>query len=439
MLAGLGSKKRHHTNKVRIPRLAIVIVGLFAIQLVLGTIVIYRASLGHVESSLREMTKRVQADIQLENGTWNITKYNADSEIPGANRLYVFANDGFVIDRWRPINGYMNVSDTRQLLAYQTPQTLHTITNQTWRMYSLPVMDGSATIGVVTVSYFNPNEAELYELDQTLHEAAIAIRSQLDIRQGEIDANNVDSRFAPFDISFQVVNQYNRIVGKSGNANSMGGAPDFIDATYVQRALARASEARRVTDSQGSETFLALSEPLTDAQGNTRGVVIAARSIDSVFSVQRAYIIASLGLGAAVLLAWLASIAILHKRAIKYPPAQAQLQQFDSTDLQTICFLKKDCTIVIGDHRIRFAYASNQYYLCQALFSAPRKKWETDELIEKFGEHHDAASWRKVYDAAAAVNKKVGSVMNDKLIVTNNKTYQINPTLSNKIQLDKQA
>lgn len=439
MPANLVKRIYGYTKKMPIPKLALLVAALFIVQVVVGSVVIHRAALGYVESSLRDLTQRVQADVQFENGSWDITKYNADPEIPGANRLYVFANDGFVIDRWRPINDYMNVSDSRQLLAYKTPQTLRTITNQTWRMYSLPVVDGEVTLGVITVSYFNPNEAELDELDQKLRDAALGIRNQLEIRGSEIDASNLDSRHAPFDISFQVVNHYNRIVDKSGNANSMGGAPDFIDATYVQRALSRASEARKVTDSQGGQTFLALSEPLRDAQGNTRGVVIAARSIDGAFHVRKAYILASIVLGVATLLVWSVLRAIRRNKKPKNPAMPTRSPQPDTTQLKTIRFLKKDCTVILGGQKVSFTYASNQYYMCQALFSAPKKKWETDELIEKFGENHDSSSWRKVYDAAAAINKKTAPALGPKLIVTSNKTYQINPTLSNKIQVDKQS
>lgn len=97
------------------------VVALFIVQAAVGYFVIHSVMFGSVESSIREVNQRVRSSIEFHNGTWDISRYNADPEIPGPTRLYIFANDGFVIDRWRPIPGYMNISDARHLLSYQKP------------------------------------------------------------------------------------------------------------------------------------------------------------------------------------------------------------------------------------------------------------------------------------------------------------------------------
>jgi len=87
----------------------------------------------------------------------------------------------------------------------------------------------------------------------------------------------------------------------------------------------------------------------------------------------------------------------------------------------------------INDQQVQLTYATNQYYFCQALFASLKKKWENDELLEKFGEDFDKDGWRKVYDAMAEINRKTAPFLTEKLVVIDNKTYRINPHLAAKI------
>lgn len=407
----------------------------FIVQTTVGGVVIYYISTAQVKASLNGITERVQAGIEFENGTWNISKYNADSEIPGSHRLYVFSSDGFVIDRWRPIAGYLNVSNFRLLLEYQTPQTIHTITDQSWRMYSRVVSQNDQTVGVITVSYFSPEESKLAETDRELRQTADRIAKNISVENGELDVSAVDGRLAPFDMPFQIVSQYNRILMKTNNANSMDRIPDFIDSTYVLRNMQRSS-VRQVDDDQTGEVFLAMAQPLVDAEGAPRGVVIAAKSISHVGPLLKAYIFINVLMGAAGLLIAatirVASRGRTARQGIVAATVKPQLLRLE--DIKAIAFDKKECAIQINDHKIPITYATNQYYLCVALFSARKKKWETDELIERFGERHNHNSWRKIYDASVSVNRKAAVFMEPKFIINNNKTYQINSDLLDKIE-----
>jgi DNA-binding response OmpR family regulator len=97
-----------------------------------------------------------------------------------------------------------------------------------------------------------------------------------------------------------------------------------------------------------------------------------------------------------------------------------------------ISFDKKTGNLTIDNHVIEIPYATHQYYLCKALFSAPRKRWEGDELLDLFGET-DSTNRRKVYDAMLIVNKKAAAYMSDRLIVSRDRIYQINENLLPKI------
>ena len=91
---------------------------LYLLQICVSSCVIYYVSITQIKSSLQTIVKRVKEDISYRNGVWDTAKYNADPEIPGRFRLYVFSSDGFVVERWRPIPGYLDTSDVTRLLAY---------------------------------------------------------------------------------------------------------------------------------------------------------------------------------------------------------------------------------------------------------------------------------------------------------------------------------
>ena len=89
---------------------------------------------------------------------------------------------------------------------------------------------------------------------------------------------------------------------------------------------------------------------------------------------------------------------------------------------------RKDCVYrknAINDTVVQVPYATNQYELADAVFSQPTKRWELDELLEKFGDTEDFGNWRKVYDATLALNKRTGL----KIVVYKDKTFRFNPEL----------
>jgi hypothetical protein len=102
--------------------------------------------------------------------------------------------------------------------------------------------------------------------------------------------------------------------------------------------------------------------------------------------------------------------------------AELLISTENTSAFKNINFDKKTGTIYVDKRKIVIPYASNQYYLCKAVFLNPNKNWEVDELLEKFGEEAMSGATRKIYDAMLAVNKKTGI----KLVVHKNKTFKFN-------------
>lgn len=374
-------------------------------------------SLFQTNQILSHIIQRVQEDVKLQDGKWDTSLYNADPQLPGVAPLYILASDGYVIERWKPITGFLDASDFKHLLSFTTIQTIQTGTNQDWRIFSRPIEKDGIKLGVITVSYFHPTTQDLSNIDKELLFAAETISNQITIEQETIFVREFDPRNIPFQISYQIVNSYNKIILKSNNSNSIDRLPNFIDPSYIAEQL-RAPSFKLFKDQKNNEFFLLKSSALLNESGHTIGVIVAGVSIDKMIDLIIMYLL---------IMSLFGFMIIPTVTVFRY--CQTQRQQHKKNDLFSLSFDKKNSIIFINDKKIPIAFATNQYYLCKSIFDNPNKRWEADELIDKFGEESHQNSWRKVYDAMNLINKKVASELNQKLIVLDSKTYRLNPNL----------
>ena len=412
----------------RYKKVALLLAGLLTAQLIIGGLVIYLGGLAQTNDYIQAISSRAREDITFVDHTWNTARYDSDPEIPGNYRIYVITKDGFVIDRWRPIPGYLDTSDFRQLLSYQKATTIHTITGQDWRMLSLPIRHNGNTVGVISVGrIISDVEPGVILVDQELRASAVELMEQLAIDDNALDVSQINVRSIPFTISFQVVDQYNRIQLKSDTANSIDRLPNYIDPSYIADNLNH-SFTKFVQAANSSERYLVQSTALHDASGSPIGTIIVARTITPYLDLLNNYLIAGTITGALLL----GTVIFIMKRfnGALLHVSDEPLQLLKDDEIREISFVKDECLLVINDQEIAVTYATNQYYMCLALFSRPSKKWETDELVEHFGIDHGVEAWRKLYDAMSSINKKCHMVMETNLIIASNKTYRINPALT---------
>ena len=413
----------------KISTAVIVLAVIFVLQIA-GGLVIGQTMNVWLGSMLDDVMRRTQADVSIDGDNWDISKYNTDPAIKGGYRLYIFSNDGFVVDRQRPIGGFFDISNFKQQSEYTDPQTIHTITGQEWRMYSRIISDSDQEVGVISVASPGPFASNISDVDHQLKQTAAQIASKVRVKNGQADASAVDNRLVPIGTPFQIVNKYNRILAKSQNSHSIDQLPDTIDATYVLRGLER-SGTKQATDTKTGESFLTASRPLMDNNGNQRGVVIASLPLAANHFALKTYAIFWITID---LLAMLPLLILAWRRRNRNRVIPENTKLLRLQDIESISFVKSENSLQINQHKIPLTYATNQYYLCIALLTSRRRIWETDELIEKFGEQHGDMSWRKVYDTMVNLNKKTSQIMEPKLIITNNKTYQLNPELQEKIR-----
>jgi hypothetical protein len=357
------------------------------------------------------LSDRVQHDLEYKNGQWNVARYNSDpyTAYPNASSpfpLYVMTKDGFVIERSHPISGLLDTSQFDQLLKFSEPEFIDTPTNERWRIFAKPIIRENKTWGVIAVSIYHPAEESLAQVDQKLHDNADLIDQQLEVHNNDIDGSKLDVRNIHYDVSFEVVNDFNKVIINEGRT------PTFIDKSYVKTELTMPGT-RVIQDSVSKEEFLVYSQPFFDEEKNSVGVITVAKSLSSINVVLQKFlffifIIDLVALVPACVFWWKLKDMSDPESVLAKPP-------------KFVAFDKKTSVLTVNKNEISIPYASNQYEICTALFSLPQKKWEADELLEKFGEEINKDSNRKIYDAMLAVNKKVGF----QLIVYQDKRYSL--------------
>ncbi len=383
-----------------------------------------------VKKEMQVFTTRVEQGLKYKNGVWDTSQYTSDPHTPHpsgssgfSTPLYIIASDGFVIERNSPINGLLDSADFAHLMAFQKPQTTKNITNEQWRILSQPIIEKNKIIGVIVASVYNPDSLILPDIDKKLSSNIQYIASRIKINKGTIDTSAVDIRDIGYDVSFEIVNNFNKVLLNNGRM------PTYIDKSYVYHELQESRDVRFYTDSKNKETYLVFSRVLKDEFRNPVGVVIAGKSIH--FVDQTLIHAAPICLIAIVLLTILAYYFFSYTQKNIVTKTVNQYDSLRTTRKlpKKISFEKRNGVLMIDEQTIEIPFASNQYYLCKAVFVDPKKRWEIDELLEAFGQEPLPEHWRKVYDSMILLNKKTEAYLPVKLIELRDKTYQLNPTL----------
>jgi len=380
-----------------------------------------------IKKSLYNISSRIKNDLRyINNNQWDTDLYDSDPETPHpagssgySKSLYVITSTGFVIERNKPIDGHLDSSDFKKLLSYQKPQTIENTVNKKWRVFSEPIKNGNEIEAVIFVSYysFNPNSVE--EIDKILKENSELLKNQIYFKNKKISIDRIDIRNIHYNVAFEIVDKYNIVLLNNGRV------PTFIDPSYVIKEINSKQNEKVIRNTKNNESFLVYSKILYDAKNNPIAIIISGESLKQIDNILNLFILFSLIVNIFLIFpAMIFSVKIAQKQLEK---------QFNEKDdpinikPKKISFLKKEGIILIDEKKIVLPYASNQYYLSMSLFSNPKKRWELDELLEKFGEDIIAQNWRKVYDAMLSINKKAGL----KLIIHKDKTFLINPDLLN--------
>lgn len=376
--------------------------------------------LSQMTKTLQNISKRIQKDITIKNGKWDMSAYRSDPQTPYPNgssgfpyTLYIVTADGFVIERNQPITGYLDSSDIKKVLQYSSPQTIETITNEKWRVLSVPIKFKDKTEGAIFVSYYDPKPESSDKIDKILADSITNIQKKLTITDESINVRNIDIRDIHYEVSFEIINKYNIVLLNNGRT------PSFIDPSYISKEINLQKE-KKVIDQNTQHLNEVYVQPIYDNRKNIFGLIIVGESVNDINEIMQKFIVYSIAVNIVFIIPLILLSLFIIKRRLSEKLSKHLISMNDKPS--SIAFNKKESYLEIDGIKLLIPYASNQYYICEAILLHPQKRWEEDELRTKFGEIEEAGKKRSVYDAMLAVNKKT----NYKLIICKDRTYFFN-------------
>lgn len=397
---------------------------LFFLQIILSYVFVYKTSLNQIELEMQTLALRIVKDLKYDGKIWDTTLYNSDPYTPYpngssgfSNPLYIITKEGFIIERSSPIKGFLDTSDFKHLTQFQKPETIHTVTNEWWRILSKTIEKDGSTLGVIVVSYYNPRDIETTLIDRKMQENILFILSQLQFKDNKINTSKLDIRNIHYEFSFEVVDVYNNVLINNGRV------PTFIDTSYFAKEVENGGK-RIITDNKTHEQYLIINHIIKGNKSVPVGLIVVGESVRSLYIILQNYVLFALLISVFFIVPLL--VYVMHVlRTDVVGILTEKITIAETRKIVSIFFDKKESYIAINNEKYTIPYTSNQYYVCEAIFSAPIKKWEYDELLERLGDNNEEISGRKVYDAALAINKKCSY----KIIEYKNKVFTMNQIL----------
>ncbi|MBP7967232.1 cache domain-containing protein [Candidatus Woesebacteria bacterium] len=382
---------------------------------IFSAVVVYVASFELSKREVDKIVTRMHEDIRYKNGFWDLYYLNSDPLLPGSYSHYILATQGYVIERWRPINGFIDTANLDHILQFQTIQTVTSPANETWRVYSQPLKQGESVVGGIFVSRYIGEGDDIAIIDKRLAQDMQFVKNKVRVNGETIDTSKLDVRETQYDISIKIVDKYNTIVSKTNNSNSIDRAPNYIDSSYVRRQL-EAPRYRTIYDSVTNEPFLIVTSSVFDEQNKVVGVIIVGKSLTFLFELLGAYIVAML-LFTLILIPF---VVYFYKK--RYPGNAVKNISFDTTD----------GILRIDSSKIEIPGDTHQYHVLYCLFKNEDHMCTAEDISDQFGDA-DGNIWRRVYDVMLILNKKTEPYLEDKFIIIRNKKFLINPILHTKI------
>jgi len=401
----------------------------FVLYLTASYSIIRSLSLHDMKQYLKITATSVSKDFEHSEGVWNTNKYLSDTTTPSETPLYIFSLDGFLIDRRNVISGFLDTSNFAYASSFATPKTIVSPIGEHWRVFSYRIQRNDQEKGVILLGYFEPAGRLEKDIDAVLLANAQMVDSQITVTNGVLDATQIVDKDIDHNISFEVIDTFNR------SHKSIGGPPAYIDKSYLQDALKR-KDFTVISDARSQKRYLLHVQPIL-ANGETVGLVVVGQGLDQLSQILGNQLLLSFVAGLLSVFAFAVLTVYIYRHDIRkiIEERLAMLTNPQCAVVDRIAFDSPGSKIIInGIHSIDIPVGSYQHDICTLLFKNPKKLYDTLDLSDAMGELDEQKNVKRlVYDAVEAVNVKVKKLIGMKLISHADKKYCINPTLASKL------
>ena len=153
---------------------ALLIIGIsFLVYLILNYFYLRQTAFNEIQNNLKNANNRIVSDLVYVNNKWDTSGYVNDDKTIQDKPLYIITSDGFIIDRIKPINGFLDTSDYKFSSSFNIPQTITTPASEVWRLYSKDISNrvvesGVLTKSLLTLDRFTPSSGLLFVKSKSL-------------------------------------------------------------------------------------------------------------------------------------------------------------------------------------------------------------------------------------------------------------------------------
>ena len=401
----------------------------FVLYLTASYSIIQSLSFRDIKAYLETTSSVVSQDFEYSEGVWNTNKYLSDTTTPSETPLYIFSLDGFLIDRKNVIGGFLDTSNFAYASSFATPKTIVSPIGEHWRVFSYRIERDGQEKGVILLGYFDPAGRSEKDIDAVLLANAQMVDSQITVTNEVLDATQIVDKDIDHNISFEVIDTFNR------SHKSIGGPPAYIDKSYLQDALKR-KDFTVISDARSQKRYLLHVQPIL-ANGETVGLVVVGQGLDQLSQILGNQLLLSFVAGLLSVFAFAVLTVYIYRHDIRkiIEERLAMLTNPQCAVVDRIAFDSPGSKIIInGIHSIDIPVDSYQHDICTLLLKNPKKLYDTLDLSDAMGELDEQKNVKRlVYDAVEAVNAKVKKLTGIKLISHADKKYCINPTLVSKL------
>lgn len=412
-----------------IGKITLILFTIFLIFIVINHLCLRNIYITITTNYLKRVSNNIDKDIDIKKNNLNVIKYFQNTNLPFDIPIYIITREGYVIERMNFIRGFLDTASFEYSKSFGKPTTILTPGAVKWRVYSRPIVRNNIEEGSVVVAYYDPKESAIQDIDEQLISNANKINSWVVLKNNKLDVNAVKSSNIDYDVYYQIVDRFNKILIDEGSP------PSYMDRSYIANYLYKNGTTERFIDHNGNQymlyiTTIGLDEPST--------VVIVGKStneFETLIGKQQKYM-----LGTSLLLLTLTLLVFIYLKkelsSIVEDRTTKSLKRLTSPkylDPYKIYFNEKTSYIYFDDTKVKIEYATKQFDFCRVLFQNPNKRWENDELQTKLGFNDEDLHERTFYDLKEIINKKTQGILGQKLIFYENKTYYINPNLATRI------
>ncbi len=227
------------TRRFRILKIVFAVLLLFSLINILLYFIIEKRSFDQLDRKVQSLHNRIRELINFE-PIWDISQYFNDTEVYETLRnSYIFTAAGFCIDAKVDKENIclhtFRVKNASELAEIRTPVTIVTPVNEKCRIYTeaINAREGTKGLVLVSISEMLTSLKNSPDIDKKLKESARIIKGMISFKNGELIAEDIQSKKIPAMVSYAVIDE------KGYLKESVGGPPLWIEKSLIQAYLGK--------------------------------------------------------------------------------------------------------------------------------------------------------------------------------------------------------